>query len=306
VQFLHHFRSTFGRVDVIVNNAAQTVRRPPAYYRDLVDEELRLLEARGSGSGSGSGSAGGGSATAVQAAPSSSLLSNSLMGSLAPLLVPTSSASFDAPAWATLATQLAVLPSDQVDSSSPFAVQEMNALFPRGARDADDQPLDLRASTTWSERVGDVSYLEQIETSLVNVTAPFAILSELAPLLRNRANAQDRTFVVNVTSPEGQFATPFEKRGFHPHTNMAKSALNQLTRTIADDFARFNCFVTSVDTGWVSDMRPLGAGLRAITAPLTAEDGAARVLHPVVVGLSDRANLPPFGVLLRNFETDAW
>jgi NAD(P)-dependent dehydrogenase (short-subunit alcohol dehydrogenase family) len=56
-------------------------------------------------------------------------------------------------------------------------------------------------------------------------------------------------YVVNVSSMEGKFTRP-HKDHRHPHTNMAKAALNMMTCTMAADYARDNIYINSVDTGW--------------------------------------------------------
>ena len=54
--------------------------------------------------------------------------------------------------------------------------------------------------------------------------------------------------VVNVTALEGKFNVGKKSSG-HPHTNMAKAALNMLTLTCAREWARSAVYVSSVDTG---------------------------------------------------------
>ena len=133
-------------------------------------------------------------------------------------------------------------------------------------------------------------------------------------------------FVVNVTSPEGQFATTARKTSDHVHTNMAKAALNMMTRTLAPSLKAEGIYMTSVGTGWVSRMRPGEQSTASETAPLTDRDGAARVLMPVLHGYlsgnDSGEHLPRAtanwsgrmqqqterlsGVLLQNFEVAEW
>ena len=68
-----------------------------------------------------------------------------------------------------------------------------------------------------------------LEVQLVNSVAPFVLNSRLKPLLMRSPFA--RRFIVNVSAMEGQFRR--HKTVFHPHTNMAKAALNMMTRTSA-------------------------------------------------------------------------
>ncbi|CAJ1366391.1 unnamed protein product [Effrenium voratum] len=120
--------------------------------------------------------------------------------------------------------------------------------------------------------------------------------------------SQDLRFVVNVTSQEGSFRSLGNKGPNHPHTNMAKASLNMLTCSVADEFSKEGVAVVSVDTGWISKMKPEPAAeaephLQS-APPLTAADGAARVLDPIISTLNGAR--PMTGCLLRNFEPVDW
>ncbi len=68
-----------------------------------------------------------------------------------------------------------------------------------------------------------------------------------------------RKYVVNVSAMEGQFGRGYKGPG-HPHTNMAKAALNMLTRTSAKEMLETDgILMTAVDTGWITDERPAPA-----------------------------------------------
>ena len=87
---------------------------------------------------------------------------------------------------------------------------------------------------------------------------------------------------------EGQFSRRYKGAG-HPHTNMAKAALNMLTRTSSGEmFETDRILMTAVDTGWITDERPHQEKLRIAAegwhAPLDLVDGAARVYDPIVLG----------------------
>mmetsp|Transcript_59720 Transcript_59720/g.141313 ORF Transcript_59720/g.141313 Transcript_59720/m.141313 type:complete len:205 (+) Transcript_59720:475-1089(+) len=184
-------------------------------------------------------------------------------------------------------------------------VMRDDSVFPPGRRDADGQQLDLRPVTSWNRPTADVPMVEVVEVQLVNSVVPMTLMQSLLPLLTPRGERR-RSFVVNVTSAEGQFDSGAVKTGEHPHTNMAKAALNMLTRTFAGPWSTMGVFVTSVDTGWVSRMRPGLGGLLSDRPPLSDEDGAARVLDPVLRGMSGDDEMPQSGVLLRHFEVAAW
>lgn len=210
------------RLDIVVNNAAQTVRRPPAFYRHLLEQE---------------------DAAFALATPA-------------------------------LRTQLALLPGDSDGS-----------YFPAGWLDRYEQQVDLRPSNSWAQELGEVAPLELIEVHAVNSFAPFLLLRRLEPLLF--AEPARPRHVLNVSAVEGQF-NGATKTGRHPHTNMAKAALNMITRTCAGPYAERGVYVNSVDTGWVSNEAPEPRAAQMASEgfrePLDVVDGAARVLDPVFVG----------------------
>jgi len=126
----------------------------------------------------------------------------------------------------------------------------------------------------------------------------------LLPLLL--ASPRHRTYIVNVTAVEGRFAVRNKMPG-HPHTNMAKAALNMLTRTSAAELAERGVHMCAVDTGWITDENPApkkdriaDAGFRT---PLDVVDGAARIYDPIVRG---EAGAPLSGVFLKDYQEAEW
>jgi NAD(P)-dependent dehydrogenase (short-subunit alcohol dehydrogenase family) len=96
--------------------------------------------------------------------------------------------------------------------------------------------------------------------------------------------------VINVSAMEGKFHR-FKKEDRHPHTNMAKAALNMMTHTAASDFAKYGIYMNAVDTGWVTDEDPVLLAkkkeeLHDFQPPLDIVDGAARVLDPLFDGIN--------------------
>jgi NAD(P)-dependent dehydrogenase (short-subunit alcohol dehydrogenase family) len=145
-----------------------------------------------------------------------------------------------------------------------------------------------------------------LEVQLVNSVAPFLLNSRLKPLLIR--SPFTRRFIVNVSAVEGQFAR--HKTVFHPHTNMAKAALNMMTRTAADDYARDGIYMNSVDTGWVTDENPTPRRIRnqdelGFFAPLDIIDGMARIYHPIAEGIDDKKE-PLFGLFLKDYKACPW
>lgn len=176
--------------------------------------------------------------------------------------------------------------------------------LPARAVDASGFLPNPAAANSWTARVGSVDPLELLEVQLVNAVAPYLLLDRLLPLLL--ASGHERRYVVNVSAAEGWFAARF-KTGAHPHTNMAKAALNMLTRTSAAELAAQGVYVSSVDTGWITDEKPAPAKAAAAAAgwrpPLDVVDGAARIYHPIVSG---EAGDPPYGVLLKDYRVVDW
>ena len=92
---------------------------------------------------------------------------------------------------------------------------------------------------------------------------------------------------------------------------MAKAALNMMTLTSAKELAKFNIFMTSVDTGWINDENPLWkASIYAKThnfqTPLDEIDAAARVLDPVFDGINNGSSDLPFGVFFKDYHVTEW
>ena len=132
-------------------------------------------------------------------------------------------------------------------------------LFPQGRLDKDLQQVDLRGRNSWRLQLHEVPAVELLETQLVNAVAPFILNARLKALML-RTPEHDK-HIVNVSAMEGQFYRNF-KTTKHPHTNMAKAALNMMTRTSAADYHGDGIHMNSVDTGWVSDEDPVEIAVR--------------------------------------------
>jgi NAD(P)-dependent dehydrogenase (short-subunit alcohol dehydrogenase family) len=158
---------------------------------------------------------------------------------------------------------------------------------------------------SWTQRVDEVDPVELLEVLLCNTTAPFILISRLRASLA--ASAARRSYIVNVSAMEGSFSRGYKGPG-HPHTNMAKAALNMLTRTSARELLEADeILMTSVDTGWITDERPHTTKLRladeGFHAPLDLSDGAARVYDPIVRG---EAGEDIHGVFLKDYAPANW
>jgi NAD(P)-dependent dehydrogenase (short-subunit alcohol dehydrogenase family) len=262
-----------GPLDILINNAAQTVRRSAQAYAPLADAERAPLPAGPLPEMVTLGAAAGDGRVAALTDGAGSHWS------------PTPEA----------LTALALT----AGSASPERVAAQMAI------DAGGLVPDLHADNSWSRRVEEVDPLELLEVQLCNTTAPFILISRLRPALA--AAAARRTYVVNVSAMEGQFSRGYKGPG-HPHTNMAKAALNMLTRTSAQEMLeRDAILMTAVDTGWITDERPHPTRQRladaGFHAPLDLVDGAARVYDPIVRG---EAGEDVYGCFLKDYEPSPW
>eukprot|EP00771_Trimastix_marina_P003389 gnl/Trimastix_PCT/464.p1 GENE.gnl/Trimastix_PCT/464~~gnl/Trimastix_PCT/464.p1 ORF type:complete len:796 (+),score=266.56 gnl/Trimastix_PCT/464:30-2390(+) len=175
---------------------------------------------------------------------------------------------------AAILSQVLLVPEDQLEDE---------AIFPSGKRDIDDQQIDMRSTNSWVKKIGEVTTVEVVEAHLVNTLAPYILCSDLQRVMQLRPD--EPHYIINVSAMEGKFSRK-HKTPNHPHTNMAKAALNMLTRTAAADLAKKNIFMNSVDTGWVTDERPFGEAAheytRGFQTPIDEVDAMGRVLDPVL------------------------
>ncbi len=234
-QFVEQVYAEYSSLDIIINNAAQTIHRPIEFYSHLLKSEpVQYL----------------------------------------------------------------------VDHSR--ALPQFTEFFPENKMDKHQQQVDLRETNSWKLKLDEVSVKEMVEVQLVNSIAPFTLNSKLKPLLL-KSNFY-RKFIVNVSAMEGKFNRSF-KSVFHPHTNMGKAALNMMTRTSGEDYAQDNIYMTSVDTGWITDENPhpIKSKMRenGFVTPIDIVDGACRVLDPVFRGINSE-EIPYYGVFLKDYKITDW
>lgn len=256
-----------GPLDILINNAAQTVRRSPGAYTPLVEAELAPLP----------------------------------QGPLPELMTFGRASDAHPQALAASVAQAEGLSESALAAGS----SSLRRIAAGTAIDAGGLLPDHHPVNSWTQHVHEVEPLEMLEVQLANTTAPFLLISRLRPAMA--ASAARRTYVVNVSAMEGVFSRRYKGPG-HPHTNMAKAALNMLTRTSAGEmFDTDSILMTSVDTGWITDERPLPTKIRlaeeGFHAPLDLIDGAARVYDPIVSG---EAGVDLYGVFLKDYFPADW
>lgn len=282
-----------GPLDILINNAAQTVRRSPGAYAPLAAAELEPLPD-------------GPMPDMLTFGHTSDLHPRMLLpesGNVAAARVISSSAG-DAPPATDQDTSASRAP-DLAEQAMTAGSSSLERMAAGTAIDAGGLVPDELHVNSWTQHVQEVEPLELLEVQLANMTAPFLLISKLRPALA--ASTARRKYVVNVSAMEGQFARRYKGPG-HPHTNMAKAALNMLTRTSAGEmFETDGILMTAVDTGWITDERPHHTKVRlaeeGFHAPLDLVDGAARVYDPIVRG-EDGEDI--FGVFLKDYRPAAW
>ncbi|MBL7664726.1 MAG: SDR family oxidoreductase [Bacteriovoracaceae bacterium] len=267
--FASYVERNYERLDILINNAAQTVRRPSGFYAHLMPAEntsyFELTE----------------DVQHVLRAHESCKRELVNYSNQSDANLPVS--------WHQTIPGIGIRSSAKL-SQIPYSFDNSlvaQEVFPEGKLDADLQQVDLRKTNSWRLKLGEVPTVEMLEVQLVNSVAPFILCNRLANVMKRDYTGTKH--IINVSAMEGKFQR-FKKEDRHPHTNMAKAALNMMTHTAASDLVKDGIYINAVDTGWVTDEDPAELAKRKqdlhdFQPPLDIVDGAARVMDPLFDGI---------------------
>jgi len=289
--FARYVEENYPRLDIIINNAAQTVRRPAGFYAHMMELEKANFhelpfEAQ----------------TILKKHQDLKVQLNKItFGDMAnEKALPV--------AWHGEGPGVGIRAAAEL-SQIPYSFDNSlvaEEVFPQGELDVDLQQVDLRKTNSWRMRMGEVPTPELLEVQLVNAVAPFVLINRLVHMMRK--DITGKKHIVNVTAMEGKFYR-FHKEDRHPHTNMAKAALNMMTHTSASDLARDGIFMNAVDTGWVTDEDPADMVKNKqahidFQPPLDIVDGAARICDPFIDGINSGKHW--CGQFLKDYKPIDW
>ena len=331
-------------IDILINNACQTIRRPTSYYLPACEKEEELWQ---QGDDTHRSLLGGclqfeqirrhllvEQRTHQHGTPSQGRLPAASSLNSAPLLAIKQSShtpiasKVEEPATNDSASTVVTTVTEETPCPMPFertgishsaAMSQMallpedvgvpNSILPLGLTDINDQQLDLRKTNSWLLKMEEVSTPEVMECMFINAVAPFVLNSRLKPLMGFPVPHDDR-YIINVSAMEGKFYR--YKMPNHPHSNMAKAALNMMTRTSAEDLAKnHGIYMNSVDTGWINDENPLEkahmtARLNNFQTPIDEVDAAARIVDPIFSGLNHPCKPKDYGKFLKDYVETEW
>jgi len=290
--FCNFIEQQYDRLDILINNAAQTVRRPAGFYQHLMVNENVPLESLPK--------------SAVDLLADHSNCLQELKALTADAV---NNQNNNLPiTWHGPEPGIGLRASAKL-SQIPYSFDNSlssKEVFPEGKLDADLQQIDLRKTNSWRLKLGEIETTEMIEVQLVNSVAPFVLCNRLSNLMKKENTGLKH--IINVSAMEGKFHR-FKKQDRHPHTNMAKAALNMMTHTSASAFAKDGIYMNAVDTGWVTDEDPVELSQKKVDVhdfqpPLDIVDGAARVMDPLFDGINTGKHW--CGKFLKDYQPIDW
>jgi NAD(P)-dependent dehydrogenase (short-subunit alcohol dehydrogenase family) len=272
--FCNYIEQKYENLDILINNAAQTVRRPAGFYQHLMAREEMPLEEH---------------PQFVKDLLKDHINCLHELKTISTEMVKNSNKNLPV-TWHGAEPGIGIRASAKL-SQIPYSFDNSlsaKEVFPEGKLDADLQQVDLRKTNSWRLRLGEIETTEMIEVQLVNSIAPFVLCNRLGEIMKKQNTGKKH--IINVSAMEGKFHR-FFKEDRHPHTNMAKAALNMLTHTAAGSLAKEGIYINAVDTGWVTDEDPVELAKRKMELhdfqpPLDIVDGAARVMDPLIDGIN--------------------
>lgn len=252
-------------LDILVNNAAQTIRKAPSYYAELAEGERRI-------------------AGALSACPSGDeCRPEDLAGENAPCI-----------SGKDIGIIKEIVIAENGGGNFPG---EFPVPFEGGGEVCG---YETPMHNSWVAKAEEISPGEMLEVQLINVTAPFLLVGQLKS---HMAKSPHRNrFIINVSSVEGRFNKKM-KLSRHVHTNMAKASVNMMTHSLSSEYAAAGIYIYSVDPGWVSNQFPAEYEVSKSHVPyLSYEDGAARICHPIWLHLNDEKRPRDAGALYKDFK----
>ena len=311
VKFVNYLKDNFTHIDFLINNAAQTVRRNTEYYEYLLPIELKklkkeddkkiikndYLELKKNVSEDLIREKSDSLSEEQKNELTKKYEQKEILNSLAALIKNKDPNKEEILPLSVIASQIKIMEEN-----------EQSKIYIMGA---DGQPYDFsKGKNSWNLELDEISFQEFTEVQIINAWTPFYLCAKLKPLM-NKSPFKDK-YIVNVTAVEGIFN--HYKRTTHVHTNMAKAALNMLTRTCGKYLQKEEIYMTCVDTGWVSHMNEMtkiideenqeNAENEMANVPLDELDGAMRVLHPIIEGIKNKNYL--YGILLKDYAKSNW
>ena len=293
-KFVKYLNETIPHLDILINNAAQTVRRTTSYYKYLLEIEAGEIEKQDE------------KKIAMNDIPA---VNNLLYSSESNALSMFSSSNNQIRTRHDYIKNEKKLPMSVIASQIKIMnEEEAPSTIMMGP---DGQPIDFSNNkSSWNMELDEVPFQEFAEVQIINSWTPYYLCVKLKPLME-KSPFKDR-YIVNVSSVEGIFN--HFKRTTHPHTNMAKASLNMMTRTCGKYYKDFGIYMTAADTGWVSPMNEFNNLFKSSKAksfeneylniPLDELDGAMRVLYPIIEGVKNKNYM--YGHLLKDYKSTNW